>query len=360
MTASAMTERTVTFAKPANASKTLAKIVHVDWGREWPLIQRVEDGQHVLHHSFRVRPFTDIDDALGALRGAAIGGEIMLRAWAKAWQGRRAIYDDAEKGPAGLEVRPCWHGSCDWDGLKTRPKLRNGESADPLLHPEAWLEEIRLALPPEWRDKSMILQVSASAGLKGPRFRTHHILDKPRFGKDLKTWLRPAIERKLLDPATLVECQPIYLAVNLVGGHDPCPERFTLVRGEGGDVCTTDGLDRALEHQRKLAEQEQERRDKLADAMKARRQNTEDSDARAFAATVAKAERAITSAHFRHPEYLKQMARVRAITEKHGGDWPAAAQRLQDAYRATLSADEAKRREKSSVTSIKSWMEARP
>ena len=56
MAASAMTERTLTFAKPANAAKTLAKIVHVDWGGEWPLIQRVEDGQHVFHHSFRVRP----------------------------------------------------------------------------------------------------------------------------------------------------------------------------------------------------------------------------------------------------------------------------------------------------------------
>lgn len=353
----ALTERTLTFAKPANAAKTLAKTVHVDWGGEWPLIQRVEDGQHVFRHTFRIRPLGDIDDMLCAVRGAAISGEIMLRSWPKTWQGRRAIHDDVEKGPAGLEVRPCWHASCDWDGLKTRPKLRGGERADPLLHPNAWLEEIRLALPPEWRDKSMVLQVSASAGLKGARLRTHHVLDKPRLGADLKTWLKPAIERRLLDPATLIECQPIYLAVNVVGGHDPCPERLTLVRGKGGDVCTTDGLERTLEHQRKLADAEKIRRAMLT----APRPNpAPDGDgARAFEMTVRKAERAIAAASFRHPEYLKQMARVKAITDKYGGDWPAAAYRLQDAYRSTLSAAEAKRREKSSVNSIKSWMEAR-
>lgn len=352
----ALTERTLTFAKPANAAKTLAKIVHVDWGGEWPLIRRVEDGQHVLHHSFRVRPFTDIDDVLGALRGAAIGGEIMVRGWPKAWHGRRAIHDDAEKGPAGLEVRPCWLASLDWDGLKTRPKLCNGERADPLLHPEAWLEEIRLATPPEWRDKSMVLQVSASAGLKGVRLRTHHVLDKPRLGADLKTWLKPAIERKLLDPATLVEAQPIYLGVNVVGGYDPCPERFMLVRGQDGDTCTTDGLDRTLEHQRKVADAERIRRAMLAVSRPKR--DLDYDGARAFEMAVRKAERAIASAQFRHPEYLKQMGWVRAISVKYGGDWSAAAQRLQEAYKSTLSAGEIKRREKNSVASIKSWVEA--
>jgi hypothetical protein len=163
--------------------------------------------------------------------------------------------------------------------------------------------------------------------------------------------VKPAIERKLVDPAALVEARPIYLGVNVVGGHDPCPDRFMLVRGENGDKCTTHGLDRTLEHQRKLADADRVRRAILAASRP--NQEPDDDGARAIEMTVRKAERAIASAQFRHPEYLEQMGWVLAISVKDGGGWSAAAQRLQNAYKSTLSADEIKRREKNSVAPSK-------
>lgn len=355
-----MSGHSLTFARPADTAKTLAKIVRVDWGADWPLIQTVEPSPNFTLHSFRTRLFTDLADMLAALRGAAINGEILVRAKPKAWTGRRAIHDDKAKGPAGLEVVPRAHVSLDWDRLPGRVKLANGEPADPLLHPEAFVDEAMLALPREWRDKSCIVQVSASAGLKGVRIRTHHILDRDRLGKDIKAWLRPAIERGILDPVTLVEAQPIYLGVTVIGGRDPCPERFKLVEKPGGEIVPTDGLDRTLERNRALAEQELERRDKIAHALRARGWSADTAGLTEFA--INKAEAAIVRAGSgsRHPTYVEQMARLRAIIDRHGGDWPAAAHRLRSAYLATLTAAEAAQRQRGSTEGVVRWLDNRP
>lgn len=346
----------LTFARPADRSRTLAKIVRVDWSAEWPLIQAVEPSPNFTRHAFRTRPFTDLADILKALRGAAISGEILVRGEPKEATGRRAIYDDPDKGPAGLAVVPRCHVVLDWDKLKGGATLPDGEPADPLLHPAILAEETTSYLPREFRDKSFIAQVSASAGIKGVRLRTFHILDRPRLGKDLKLWLRPAIERGLLDPVTLVECQPIYLGVTMVGGHDPCPERFVMIQKPGGEVVTTDGLDRTLEQIARDEAEEQERRATRAAARPA----ADDEDVLELTIRKAEAEIAKAGAGARHPAYTEQMARMRAIIDRHGGDWAAAADRLQDAYLSTLSAAEAAQRRRGSIEGVRKWVEARP
>ncbi len=102
---------------------------------------------------------------------------------------------------------------------------------DPLLDPETASAPSLRRLPPAFRDVSCGWQVSASAGFKpGYRLRTWHWLDHPCTGAELKIWLKPAIERRLVDPVTLVEAQPHYLAVTVVGGADPCPQRFGVLR----------------------------------------------------------------------------------------------------------------------------------
>ena len=100
-----------------------------------------------------------------------------------------------------------------------------------MLDPELGARECLRRLPPAFRDVTCGWQVSASGGYKlGWRLRTWHWLDHPCTGAELKTWLKPAVERNLLDPVTLLEPQPHYLAVTVRGGPDPCPRRFGLLR----------------------------------------------------------------------------------------------------------------------------------
>lgn len=352
-----MTGRSITFARPADRSKALAKVMHVDWSAEWPLIQRVDPSPNFTMHRFRTRRFTDLADVLLALRGAARSGEIMVRGEPRREVGRRAIHDDVEKGPAGLDVVPRVLMALDWDQLPGRAKLTNGEPADPLLNPEAFILEAMECLPRDWRDKDCIVQVSASAGLKGVRLRTFHLLAEPLTGKQLKLWLKPAIERGILDPCTLVECQPIYLGITVVGGHDPCPERFVMHRQGVGEIIPVEGYRRAAERQEKIEATEKARRARWA----ASRPKGDDKDLTERA--IRRCERAIAGAGSgaRHPAYMEQMARARAIIDRHGGaDWNATAERLKAAYLSTLTTAEAAQRKRGSTEGVARWLEGRP
>jgi hypothetical protein len=347
--------RAITLASAAACSTSLAKVIHVDWRAKWPMIKRVEPAPQVFKHRFRRRSFTDLTQLLSILRGAAIGGEMAVRGVPVAEVGRRAHHDDPEKGPAGLRVEPQWWFACDWDTLA----FPDGSDNDPLLHPAALAELATPWLPPDARDKSMIVQISASAGYKpGARFRTYHLTDKPLTGANTKLWLKPAIDRRKLDPVLYVESQPHYLATTMIGGPDPCPERFSLVRRPSGEIVPTTGFDRCKAKHEREAALEQERRDKIAFAIQAR--GIPD-DGRALEIAIRKSEVAIarSASGSRHPTYTTETARIRAIIERHGGDWPAARERLRTAYLGTLSTKEAAERAKGSTDGVLHWVEDR-
>jgi hypothetical protein len=345
----------ITFARPVAEGTTLAKVLHVDWAAEWPLVQRVDPAPQITRHRFRSRIVADLPDLLNTLRGAAIAGEIAIRGEPRAPVGRRAIYDDKEKGPAGLDVEGRQWAGFDWDSVPLPAGV------DPLLNPEAIPPIIFKRLPPPFRVADCVVQISASAGVKpGARARTWHLTDRPLTGTDLKLWCRPAIERGLLDPVTLVETQPHYLAVTVIGGHDPCPERFTLFRHTGADFVDCSDFGRVLDEKRTADELEQERRDKLAHALRHRRAAGGAHDA--FELSIRKAEKEIhaSAGGPRHPVYVKQMQRMDGICRQHGHNFAVARERLRNAYLAVLSPDEVRQRERGSTDGMVRWLEARP
>lgn len=345
----------ITFAKAADNSVTLAKVLYVDWSAEWPLVQRVEKSPQIMRHRFRSRVVKDLSDMISALRGGAIGNEIAVRGEPRAPVGRRAVYPDKERGPPGLDDVPRQWVGFDWDSFPLPPDV------DPLLHPEAIPPIIMKRLPPPFRLADCIVQISASAGVKpGGRARTWHLTDRPLMGDDLKLWCRPAIERHLLDPVTLVPTQPHYLSITVEGGHDPCPERFSIYRaGNGIEFVDCSDFGRALDEQRKAEEIERERREKIADAL---RRTGRTDDGNAFELSIRKAERAIASSArgARHPVYVQQMARMQAICDRHGHDFSKARDRLRSAYLSILTPDEARQRQRGSTDGMVRWLEARP
>jgi hypothetical protein len=349
----------ITFAKADDGSAVLAKVLHVDLSAEWPLVQRVETSPQITRHRFRSRVVRDLPDMLSALRGAAIAGEIAVRGEPRALVGRRAIYDDREKGPAGLDVAARQWVGFDWDSVPLP------EGVDPLLNPEAIPPIIMKRLPPPFRVADCVVQISASAGVKpGARARTWHLLDRPLAGTDLKLWCRPAIERHLLDPVTLVETQPHYLSITVRGGHDPCPERFTLYRaGNGVEFVDCTDFGRVQEAQRIAEARGKAERERMAKAMRQRLGTTAPRDERqAYELSIRKAERAIVGSGkgSRHPVYVEQMARMRAICERHGHDFGKARDRLRAAYVSILTPDEARQRQRGSTDGRVRWLEARP
>jgi hypothetical protein len=165
----------------------------------------------------------NLDELLPVIERGAELGAVALRGAPIAASGRRALKDDAAKGPAGLTAPPRRHAALDWDSLMI-------EGVDPLDGP-ACASAILPYLPPELRCASLIWQLTAGAGVKpGVRIRTWHWLGRPLSSEELKAWLAPLHkgEDAVLDPATLLPCQPIFLGVT--GG--PQVQRFGILRGE--------------------------------------------------------------------------------------------------------------------------------
>lgn len=61
----------------------------------------------------------------------------------------------------------------------------------------------------------------------------------------------------------------------------------------------------------------------------------------------------------RHPTYLEQSARARAICERAGIDWSSVAARLKSAYLGTLTAQEAAQRQRGSIDGVPKWLDRR-
>ncbi len=356
----------ITFASAARHNGRLAKVVTVADGR----IVAVEPAPQAGLHRFRSVSVDGIDRLMSAVQDAAGRGEIAVRGEPIEPIGRRAIHDHAEHGPAGLRIVPRLWCAFDWDRLPIashQPEPASPEIADdpaeswhwsrpdPLLDPAIGARSCLRRLPPAFRDVSCGWQVSASAGFKpGWRLRSWYWLDHPCTGEELKIWLKPAIDRNLVDPVTLVEAQPHYLAVTVIGGADPCPKRFGVLRLAKDAVPVPDiaGIVRR--------EQEAERRERQRVAKTVRHdyaKSFSDDTATAFLErcvdTLARARDGT-----KHRVYLHEAARAKAFCDKYSIDWAPWKQALTNTYVSIIPAAEEQKRHVTSTVGVMDWVEA--
>jgi hypothetical protein len=344
----------VTFAWPATGNRALAKVIDVVGER----IVAKEPPRHVARLRFVEHPVHDLGSLYLTVRRAAAEGAIAVRGKPKASVGRRAIYDDDQKGPAGLDVVPRRWVAFDWDGLPLElqpcPNPRWQWEPHPLLEPWVGARIALRRLPPAFRNASCFWQVSAGAGFDpGFRLRTWHWLDHPVTGAELKIWLHPAIQGGLVDPATLVEAQPHFLSVRVFGGADPCPRRFGFLRHRLSQVAVPDieGIKRR-QHQRELAQRPPEQRPVPHDPAQAQAWAEHRID------DCLAAIRASASGS-RHPTYKTEAARARAYCDRGKLDWQPVRRALVAAYESTLSSAEASRRRTDSIEGVLTWIERR-
>jgi hypothetical protein len=314
----------------------------------WPLI-----------HRFMAVEVTDPADLLETLSTVAEEriAPCVVRAEPKAETGRRAIYDDKEKGPAGMFPWPrAWVGF-DIEKVPNTPKL------DPLRDGDAIAAYVKQCLPPQFRSATVVWQLTANAGkrLDELRCRLWYLLDKPLDGKQLEAWCKPGIDRGWIDPVTLRDVTPHFLAVKIEGDQaDPCPQRWGIVPGEFDFVPVPASVVTS-------APQARQRRDFSSPAggdldalrraygprFEQRRQEAV-ADILAHIDTVRAAGKGA-----RHPSYLRAAATIEALCRYWciSIDGPRAA--LIEAYESTLTTDEARKRERGSTEGVWGWIEGR-
>jgi hypothetical protein len=224
-----------------------------------------------------------------------------------------------------------------------------------LFKPELGVRLALRRLPPAFRHVSCFWQVTGSAGFKdGFRLRTWHWLSRAVTGAQLKCWLSPAIERGLIDPCTLVEVQPHYIGCTVVGGPDPCPERFGVLAQVEDTVAVPDidGIRRRQE------QREQERRRARLSATKGCQSAGASADtANSIEELVAAVRRAGCGS--RHYAYKTALARAKAMCERRSLAWPPVLDQLRRAYESTLTDAEIKQRKKGSIDGLPNWIERR-
>ena len=343
--------------------RKLAKIVAVADGR----VINVRPAPKAFRHKFAHVEIRDLDHGLAAIQEIAEIGGFITRGAPKAEFGRRATHD-SEKGEAGIVDVPQAFAVFDFDSIPIQPADEAGSLPDPLLDPDVGVGQAIRVLPPEFRVAACIWQITASAGYKpGWRLRTFHILDKPVISSKLKMWVRPARDLGLLDDCTLTPSQPIYVSMIVLGGPDPCPQRFGIWRptpraDEAVHVPDLDAMERRLaEHARREREKNRAARTTLFHAASSGGvHNTALGNACTcyLCECVRRVARAATGA--RHPTYLREAARVRAVVDKYSrGDWDYWREELMAAYETTLTQQEASERKKSSTHGVMAWLDER-
>jgi hypothetical protein len=231
-------------------SLLMAKSIKVRGGR---ILERYDSPQSGVCR-WREVEVSSLHSPMLAVSRAARRGEIAVRGKPLAAVSRRATYIGKNDEAPGLEVVPRRWVAFDWDGLPLTPGL------DPLQHGHAAALLALRRLPPGFRRVTVGWQISASAGFKpGFRLRTWNWLDRPVTGSALKAWLKPAIDIGALNPATLVEAQPHFLAVRAFGGPDPCRRRFGILRMCEGETVRLPDI-AAIVKAREAQEQAERRR----------------------------------------------------------------------------------------------------
>jgi hypothetical protein len=355
----------LTSARAVRPRVIMAKVINVD---EDGMIRGVEPSPQGFLFDFREVGVRD----LGSLAQAIAIAErdpysVVVRGKPKQAVGRRALYDDENAGPANLIVTPRRWVAFDWDNIPVphdpdfiehdQAEFANWARPPALFKPELGVQLALRRLPPAFRDVSCLWQVTASAGFKeGFRLRTWHWLSRALTGSQLKCWLRPAIERGLIDPSTLVEVQSHYIGCTVRGGPDPCPQRLGLLKRTATTVAVPEIQNIKVRQKRR----ERERRRALyagqAVTVDAIIGTTSDVDRR-IDECVAAIRRARSGS--RHPTFKSELARARALCDRHGIDWEPVLDQLQKAYAATLSNDEIRKREKGSINGLPNWIDRR-
>jgi hypothetical protein len=355
----------VTIARAVKPRITMAKIVNVD---EDGMIAGVEPSPQGFLFEFREVQVRDLVSLANAIAMAARDPySIVVRGKPKQTIGRRALYDDPEAGPANLTATPRRWVAFDWDNIPVphnpdfiehdQAEFANWARPPALFKPDLGVRLALRRLPPAFRNVSCLWQVTASAGFKeGFRLRTWHWLSRPLTGSQLKCWLHPAIERGLVDPSTLVEVQPHYVGCTVRGGPDPCPQRFGLLE-RAAQIVAVPEIEAIKTRQER---RERERRRTLyagqtvtVDAMTG---TTSDVDRR-IRECVAAVRRARSGS--RHPTFKSELARARALCDRHGIDWQPVLNQLRRAYEATLTESEIRQREKGSINGLPDWIDRR-
>lgn len=298
------------------------------------------------------------DDLLDVLSAAAEydPAPCVVRAEPLADMGRRAIYDDPEKGPAGMRPVPrAWVG---YDIEKVP-----AEGIDPLREPERAVAQARRCLPPQHHDTTVVWQITASAGkrLAELRLRLWFLFDQPLFGRQVAAWCKPGIDFGWLDPCTLRnEVLPHFIAVKVVGDSlDPCPQRWGIVHGERDRVPVPNYVASASRHQGHPSKRGSTIEGGDLEELRAhygprlvQRQHEAVAQIRA---EVEATKAASTGA--RHPTYLRAAAIIMGLCKY----WCIPVERprelLVEAYLSTLTPDEARRRERGSIEGVWAWLE---
>jgi hypothetical protein len=337
-----------------SAEPSLAKRITVVDG----VVTRADDPPWPRIVAFQTLEIRSPDDLLDVLRSAAEDSPApcVVRADPLAEMGRRAIYDDRDLGPAGLRIMPR-----SWVGYDIE-KVPAGD-IDPLHEPERAVAKARRCLHPAHHDASVVWQITASAGKRADelRLRLWFLLDRPMLGRQLERWNKPGIDAHWLDPVTLRnEVIPHFIGVTIVGtSPDPCPQRWGMITGARDRVAVPDSA-LALPPERfhgailDLNGHREELKAKLGE----RRYQALRLEAIAKIKAEVEAVRS-AGAGARHPTYLSAAARIKALCEFW--DWPAdqARAKLEAAYLETLTADEARRRERGSTRGVWAWLARR-
>jgi hypothetical protein len=336
-----------------SAGTSLAKRVIVVAGG----VTRAEDPDWPRIVSFATVEIASTNDLLDVLSAAAeeIPVPCVVRAAPLADLGRRALYDDAEKGPAGLQLAPrCWVGY-DTDHVPA-------DGIDPLLEPERAVAQARQCLPPEHHDASVVWQITASAGKRDDelRLRLWFRLDHPMLGRQLERWCQPGIAAGWLDPCTLRnEVLPHFIAVSIAAGApDPCPQRWGLIRGDRDAVTVPDHAVR--EPVRRAAHFSSFSSATLADRgaeLQARCRNLGDRRRDVVRLIHDEIERVRASGKgARHPTYLRAAARIHGLCQFWAIPLDQPRDLLEAAYRETLTAYEARQRDHGSIRGVWAWL----
>jgi hypothetical protein len=329
---------------------SLAKRVSVIDG----VVTRADDPRWPRIMSFEEIEVDTPDDLLDLLAGAAERdpAPCVVRAAPLADMGRRAIYDDAELGPAGLRIMPrAWVG---YDIDKVPAK-----GIDPLHEPERAVARVRQCLHPAHHAASVVWQITASAGKRADelRLRLWFLLDRPMLGRQIEAWCKPGIDANWLDPVTLRnEVIPHFIAVDIVGNSpDPCDQRWGLIRGERDRVAVPD-------HALVLPDRRHDGMDlDIAGDIKALKAKLGPRFDACRMDAVGKIRDEISAvraagAGARHPTYMRASARIKALCEFWALPVDEARTKLEEAYLSTLTADEARRRERGSTKGCWSWL----
>ena len=150
--------------------------------------------------------------------------------------------------------------------------------------------------------------------------------------------------------------QPHYIGCTVRGGPDPCPQRFGLLERAAPAVDVPEIQNIKMRQERR----ERERRRTLyvgqtvtVDAVTGASRDVE----RRIHECVVAVRRARSGS--RHPTFKSELARARALCDRHGLDWQPVLNQLRGAYEATLTESEIRKREKGSINGLPDWIDRR-